>query len=239
MPWGFYAGRQAAWAEAAQQDRRAFQGEIREERNMQRMTQCALAAAGLALLLSTPAAWAQQAQTMRVRGEITKVDGNTLSVKARDGQNLTVKLAQPPRIAAMVKASLSDVKEGMFVGVSAMPQPDGTQKAFAVHIFMDAQKGVVAERHGPWDSRPGSTMTNANVANTVAGNDGQNLLVKYKDGEKKVLVPPGTTIARTVPGSPADLKVGAKVFVAAAKKEADGSLTAPNITVGRDIDPPQ
>jgi hypothetical protein len=63
--------------------------------------------------------------------------------------------------------------------------------------------------------------------------------VKYKDGEKKVIVPPGTIIARTVPGTPADLKVGAKVFIGAAKKEADGTLLAPNVTVGRDIDPPQ
>ena len=206
---------------------------------MQTMTRRALGVAGLALILSASAAWAQPAPPVRVRGEITKVDGNTLSVKSRDGQSMTVKLAEPPRIAAMVKASLADIKEGSFIGVSAMPQPDGTQKAYAVHIFMDAQKGVVPARFGPWDSRPGSTMTNANVATTVSGKDGQDLLVKYQDGEKKVVVPAGTTIARYVPGSAADLKVGAKVFVAAAKKEADGSLTAPNVAVGRDIDPPQ
>jgi hypothetical protein len=206
---------------------------------MKTSTRRAFGAATLAVVFSATLAWAQQAQTVRVRGEITKVDGNTLSIKARNGDNLTVKLAQPPRIAAMVKASLADIKEGTFIGVSAMPQPDGTQKAYAIHIFMDAQKGVVADRHGPWDSRPGSTMTNANVAMTVAGKDGQDLLVKYKDGEKKVSAPPGIPIARYVPGSAADLKMGAKVFVAAAKKEADGSLLAPNIAVGRDIDPPQ
>jgi hypothetical protein len=206
---------------------------------MQNLMGRALGLAGAALLLTTATVWAQQAPPVRVRGEITKVEGNTLSVKSRDGQNLTVKLAEPPRIAAMEKASLADIKEGSFIGVSAMPEPDGSQKAYAVHIFMDSQKGVVADRFGPWDSRPGSTMTNANVATMVAGKDGQELLVKYKDGEKKVIVPPGTTIARTTPGSAADLKVGAKVFVAAAKKEADGSLTAPNITVGRTIDPPQ
>ena len=206
---------------------------------MRTFTRRVLGIAGLALILSASAAWAQQAPPVRVRGEITKVEGNTLSVRSRDGQSLMVKLAQPARIAAMVKASLADIKEGSFIGVSAMPQPDGTQKAYAVHIFMDSQKGVVADRFGPWDSRPGSTMTNANVASTVASKDGQNLLVKYKDGEKKVVVPPGTTIARYLPGSAADLKVGAKVFVAAARKEPDGSLTAPNIAVGRDIDPPQ
>jgi hypothetical protein len=202
------------------------------------MTRRALGAAGVAMLLTASAAFAQPAP-VRVRGEITKVDGHTLTVKARDGQTLTVKLAEPPRIAAMVKSTLAEIKEGSFIGVSAMPQPDGTQKAFAIHIFMDSQKGVVADRFSPWDSRPGATMTNANVATTVAGNDGQNLLVKYKDGEKKVTVPPGTPIAKYMPGSAADLKVGAKLFVAAAKKEADGTLVAPNVAVGRDIDPPQ
>jgi hypothetical protein len=183
---------------------------------------------------------AASAQDMvRVRGEITKVEGTTLAVKARDGAALTVKLAEPPRIAAMEKASLADIKVDSFIGVSAMPQPDGSQKAYAIHIFMDSQKGVVADRFFPWDGRPGSTMTNAFVATTVAGKDGQELLVKYKDGEKKIIVAPDTIIAKYVPGSAADLKVGAKVFVAAAKKEADGTLTAPNIAVGRTIDPPQ
>ena len=206
---------------------------------MQKMTRRVLCATGLALMVSASAAWAQQAPTVRVRGTIEKVDGNTLTVKSRGGETLTVKLAEPPRISAMVKASQDEIKEGTFIGVSAMPQPDGTQKAFAIHIFMEAQKGVVADRFSEWDSRPGSTMTNANVATTVSGRDGQDLLVKYKDGEKKVLIPPGTPIAKYVPGNAGDLKAGAKVFVGAAKKEADGSLTAPNIAVGRDIDPPQ
>jgi hypothetical protein len=204
---------------------------------MQTTTRRMLVLAGLGLMMTASAAFAQA--PVRVRGEITKVDGNTLSVKLRSGENATVKLAEPPRISAMVKASLADIKEGSFIGVSAMPQPDGTQKAYAVHIFMDSQKGVVADRHSQWDSRPGSTMTNANVATTVAGKDGQDLLVKYKDGEKKVNIPPGAVIAKYVPGTAADLKVGAKIFVGAAKKEADGTLTAPNVAVGRDIDPPQ
>jgi hypothetical protein len=207
---------------------------------MQTMTRRTLGVAGLALMATATAVWAQGAPPVRVRGEITKVEGTRLSVKTRDGQNVTVKLAEPPRIAAMVKASLADIKEGSFIGVSAMPQPDGSQKAYAIHIFLDSQKGVIPDRFDPkWDNRPGATMTNANVATTVAGKDGQDILVKYKDGEKKVLVPPGTPIAKYTPGSAADLKVGAKVFVGAAKKEADGTLTAPNIAVGRDIDPPQ
>ncbi len=206
---------------------------------MQTITRRMLGVTGLALMVSASAAFAQQAPTVRVRGEITKVDGNTLHVKSRTGEDLTVKLAEPPRIAGMVKASLADIKEGTFIGVSAMPQPDGSQKAFGIHIFLDAQKGVVPDRFFEWDAKPGSTMTNANVATTVSGKDGQDLLVKYKDGEKKVTVPPGTPIAKYVPGNADDLKVGKKVFVAAAAKQADGTLLAPNISVGRDIDPPQ
>jgi hypothetical protein len=207
---------------------------------MQKITRRAIGATGLALILSVSTVWAQQGPPVRVRGEITKVEGNTLSVKSRTGESLTIKLAEPLRVAAMVKSSLADIKEGSFIGVSAMPQPDGTQKAYAIHIFMDSQKGVVADRFDDkWDNRPGSTMTNANVATTVAGNDGQNLLVKYKDGEKKVLIPAGTPIARYTPGTVADLKVGSKIFIGAARKEADGTLIAPNVAVGRDIDPPQ
>jgi hypothetical protein len=206
---------------------------------MNQLTRRALGVAGFALMVATSASFAQEPPPVRVRGEITKVDGTTLAVKLRDGSNLIVKLAEPPRIAAMEKASLDDIKEGTFVGVSAMPQADGSQKAYAIHIFLDSQKGVVADRFGPWDSRPGSTMTNAFVATTVTGKDGRELLVKYKEGEKKVMVPPETIIAKYAPGTAADLKVGAKVVAAAAQKEADGSLTAPNIAVGRTIDPPQ
>ncbi len=206
---------------------------------MQTMTRRTLGLAAASLMMSASAAWAQQGPPVRVRGEIIKVEGNVLSVKSRSGENLTVKLAEPTRISAMVKSSLADIKEGSFIGVSAMPQPDGTQKAYAVHVFMDSQKGVVADRFSDWDSRPGSTMTNANVATTVSGNDGQNLLVKYKDGEKKVIIPPGIPIAKYVPGTAEDLKVGAKIFVGGAAKQADGSLLAPNVAVGRDIDPPQ
>src|SRR6478609_3852129 len=191
-----------------------------------------LGLAGISLIAVTSAVWAQQGPPVRVRGEITKVEGNVLSVKSRTGENLTVKLAEPMRISAMVKSSLADIKEGTFIGVSAMPQPDGTQKAYGIHIFLESQKGVVADRFSEWDGRPGSTMTNANVATTVSGKDGQDILVKYKDGEKKVIVPPGTPIAKYVAGSAEDLKVGKKIFVGGAAKQADGSLLAPNVAVG-------
>ena len=197
--------------------------------------------AALALAAALVAAWAmaQQPGMVRVRGTIEKVDGQTLSVKSRDGSMLTVKLADKARVTAMVKASLADIKVGTFVGVTAMPQPDGSQKAIGLHIFMDAQKGVVPARFSQWDRQPGSTMTNADVTSTVSSVDGQVMMVKYADGEKKIIVPPDTPVVKFVPGSMSDLKPGAQVFIVAAKKMPDGTLEAPGINVGRDgVAPP-
>jgi len=134
--------------------------------------------------------------------------------------------------------AMSEIKPGSYIGVSGMPEPDGTQKAIAVHIFPEAQRGV-AEGFRPWDLRPNSTMTNATVAETVASTDGQNILVKYKDGEKKVVVPPGTPIVTFVPGDKSELKPGAKIIIFGATKKDDGTLEANRVNVGRDgITPP-
>ncbi len=206
---------------------------------MSTMTRRMLGAGAFALLLAPPFAAAQAPQPARVRGTIEKVDGQNLTVKSRDGKTLTVKLADKARVTAMVKASLADVKVGDFIGVTAMPQPDGSQKAIGLHIFMNAQRGVVPARFSTWDREPGSTMTNADVTSTVAGVDGQVLTVKYADGEKKVTVPPGTPVVRFVPGNANDLKPGAQIFIVAGKKMTDGTIDAPAINVGRDgVAPP-
>lgn len=198
------------------------------------MTLTRLAAALAAATLIAASASAQQAKPVHLRGTIEKVDDNVLSIKTSSGAESTVKLADNPRITAMTKAQLSDIKEGAFIGVTAMPQPDGSQKATGLHIFMDAQRGVVPGGFMPWDRQPGSTMTNADVASKVEGVDGQTLTVKYKEGEKKVIVPPGTPVVRFNPGSKDDLKPGAQFFIVAATKQEDGSYTAPAINVGRD-----
>jgi uncharacterized protein (DUF2147 family) len=198
------------------------------------MTGFAAIAAALTIAAALPAAHAQQAKPVHLRGTIEKVDGNTLSVKLRDGSATTLKLADNPRITALTKAQLSDIKDGSFIGVTAMPQPDGSQKAIGLHIFMDAQRGVVPANFTPWDREPGSTMTNADVATKVESVDGQTLTVKYKDGEKKVIVPPNTPVVRFNPGNKDDLKPGAQFFIVAATKQDDGSYTAPAINVGRD-----
>jgi hypothetical protein len=194
------------------------------------------ATAGLALMLTASVAQAQQ--PVRVRGTIEKADGNTLLVKTREGNEVTVKLTDNAQVAGVVKASLSDIKQNSFVGITALPQADGTQKAIEVHIFPEARRGA-GEGHRPWDLMPNSTMTNATVDSEVAVSDGQKLVLKYKDGEKTFIVPPNVAVVTYAPATAADLKPGEQVFIAAAKKLPDGSAEAPNITVGRGgVNPP-
>ena len=181
---------------------------------------------------------AQQPQTVRIRGTIEAVDGPTLMIKSRDGTDMKVRMTDNVAVFAVVKTELSEIKPGSYIGVSALPEPDGTQKALAVHIFPEAQRGA-AEGFRPWDLRPNSTMTNATVAETVKGTDGQNILVKYKDGEKKVVVPPETPIVTFVAGDKSEVKPGAKIIIFGAVKKDDGTLEANRVNIGRDgITPP-
>jgi hypothetical protein len=200
---------------------------------MDRITRRALAAAALALVFAASTSLAQQPQTVRLRGQIEKVDGDLIDIKTRSGEALKVKLVDPQRIMAFVKASLADIKPGSYIGVTAMPQADGSQKAIAIHIFLDTMRGT-GEGHRPWDLQPGSTMTNAAVESTVAGVDGQTITVKYKDGEKKVIVPPNTPIVAYTLGRKDELKPGAPTIIFGATKQPDGTLTTPAINVGRD-----
>jgi hypothetical protein len=181
---------------------------------------------------------AQQAPTVRIRGTIEAVEGPVLSIKTREGNDLKVRTTDNVAVFGVVKTLLSEVKTGSYIGVTAMPEPDGTQKAVAVHIFPENQRGA-AEGFRPWDLRPNSTMTNATVAETVAGTDGQHILVKYKDGEKKVLVPPGTPIVTFVAGDKSEMKPGAKIIIFGAAKKEDGTLEANRVNVGLDgVTPP-
>src|SRR3954470_4256797 len=184
------------------------------------------------------AGWAQQPPTVRIRGTIEAIDGSLLTVKSRHGSEMKVLMNDNVAVVGDTNIAMSEIKPGSYIGVSGMPEPVGTQKAIAVHIFPEAQRGV-AEGFRPWDLRPNSTMTNATVAETVASTDGQNILVKYKDGEKKVVVPPGTPIVTFVPGDKSELKPGAKIIIFGATKKDDGTLEANRVNVGRDgITPP-
>ena len=203
------------------------------------MTRRVFGAAGLALVLATSASFAQQPQTVRVRGTVEAVDGPVLAVKSRDGQtSYKVKMTDNVAIRGVIKAALADIKENSFIGVTGMPQSDGSQKAVEIHIFPETLRGT-GEGFRPWDLLPNSTMTNATVAQMVKGVSGDEITLKYKDGEKKIVVVPETVIVTYVPGTKDELKPGAKIFIAGANKKEDGTLEAASISVGRDgLTPP-
>src|SRR5713226_6354756 len=210
-----------------------------QEEAMSRTIACSLRMIGFAAIRAAPVAWAQEAPPVRVRGTIEGIiDSAVYVVKTRDGAELKVTLPEKPQIAGIVKASLSDIKEGLFVGVTALPKPDGSLSALEVHIFPEAMRGT-GEGHYAWDLRPQSTMTNANVEHAVTAVDGQTLTLRYKDGEKKIIVPPEATVVTYTTGDKSELKPGTKIFIAAAKKLPDGTLEAPRVNYGRDgLTPP-
>ena len=186
----------------------------------------------LALALTSIAA-AQQSPPVRIRGEAVKVEGDVLHVKDRQGAALTVKLAPNFGVTELRKAELKEITAGSYIGVTALPQKDGTLKAIAIHIFPAAMKGT-AEGHHAWDLAPETTMTNATVEGVVTAGSGPTLKLKYKDGEKTVVVVPETSIVAMGPGKPDMLQPGAKILIFGAMKGADGSLTTRGVVVGKD-----
>ena len=181
---------------------------------------------------------AQQPPTpTRVRGTIEGVDGDLIVVKSRSGEDVKLRLTSDAKVVGIIRISLADIKLGSFIGTTTVPGADGRQNAVEVHVFPEDMRGT-GEGSRPYDLKPNSTMTNATVAETVAGNDGQTLMIKYKDGEKKVTVGPDTPIVTYVPGEKADLKAGAKI-IAFIKQLPDGSYETNRISVGRDgLTPP-
>ena len=188
--------------------------------------------------VSTIAAIAQQSPTpTRVRGTIEGVDGDVLTVKSRSGQDVTLHLTGDAKIVGIIRISLADIKVGSFIGTTTVPGSDGSQNAVEVHVFPEDMRGT-GEGSRPYDLRPNSTMTNATVSESVVGNDGHTLLIKYKDGEKKVLVSPETPVVTYVPGEKSDLKAGAKI-IAFVKQLPDGSFESNRVSVGREgLTPP-
>jgi hypothetical protein len=181
---------------------------------------------------------AQQPPTpTRVRGTIEGVDGDLLVVKSRSGDDVKLHLTSDVKVVGIVRISLADIRLGSFIGTTTVPGPDGAQNAVEVHVFPEDMRGT-GEGSRPYDLKPNSTMTNATVSEQVAGHEGQTLMIKYKDGEKKVTVGPDTPVVTYVPGDKADLKAGAKI-IAFIRQLPDGSYETNRISVGRDgLTPP-
>jgi hypothetical protein len=189
-----------------------------------------LAWAAAVFVVATSAA--QTAPPTRVRGTIEAIEGQRLAIKSREGDMVDIKLVDNAPVLGVTKASLADIAVGKFIGVAALPQPDGTLKALEVLIFPETARGS-GEGHYAWDLLPESTMTNATVAESVTGVNGPILTLRYKDGEKKIVVSPDAPIVTFRPGDRALLKPGAAVFVPATTRP-DGQLTAARILVGMD-----
>jgi hypothetical protein len=204
---------------------------------MHKTMRCLLSVAGLGLFLAGTAVVAQD--VVRVRGTIERVESGAYIVKARDGTTrLKLTLAPNAGVAASIRSTLSDIKSGSYIGVAALPQANGTLRALEVHIFHESMRGT-GEGHRPWDLLPQSTMTNATVHEVVRAVDGHMVTLKYKDGEQRIVIPPGTVIVTYLPGSVAELVPGAVIFVPAATRQADGTLQAQRMMVGRNVAPPQ
>lgn len=187
-------------------------------------------------LLATGAATAQNAQPTGVRGTVTSFSANALKVHTRDGKDLDVKLEQDTAIRGIELSDIAAIKPDSYIGTAAVPLPDGTLKALEVHIFPASMRGS-GDGHRPWDLGGNSTMTNGAVGNIVVAN-GRTVTVRYKDGEKKVVIPDDVPVVSIVPGDRTLLVPGAKV-VLFARKNADGSLSALFISAGKNgIVPP-
>ena len=196
--------------------------------------QLRLSAAILALAATAALA---QAPTARIRGTVEKLDGGVDTVKTAEGQSVTLKLAPNASISAVVKINASDIKPGSFIGAGARPMADGSLSAIQIYVFPEALRGT-GEGHRDWSAMPQTTMTNATVAETVSAVSGPVLTLKYKDGEKKLVIGPDANIITTTPAEPGDLKVGTEL-VATATKNEDGTFSTARVTVGKNgVAPP-
>jgi hypothetical protein len=188
---------------------------------------------GLAFgIISASAQNSVQDKPVRVAGTVESFDGQVLAVKSPKLGDVKINLTANATVFGVAKATLADVKPGSYIGVGAMPQPDGSQRAMQVTVLAESQRGL-SEGHRPWDANPNSTMTNGTVDQTVAGIDGQVMMVKYQGGEKKIIVPPDAVIRAYMIGDKSELKPGAHIAIVRAVKKSDGSLETDRVNVGR------
>ena len=206
---------------------------------MSRARKLSIAAVATALTVSAALAQQQQPQTQRVSGTIERVDGNTIYGKGPDGGAITIRLADNAAITAVMKATFADIKPGDYVGTGAVPQADGSQKAVELRIFPRPQADG-GHYYDGWYGAPNGTMTNGfvqpvgTVGSTLAGAGDPSIMVKYPQGEKRIVIPANAHVVRNEFGSKDDLKAGAPFRAQAATKQADGTFTAAAIAVGRD-----
>jgi hypothetical protein len=189
----------------------------------------------LAVLLVIASAAAQAQVSVRVRGTITGLDGDVLSVRTREGRDLKLKLSEKTTVAAAKALKLEDLKRGEYVGATTKTEADGTPVAIEVHTLSP----TVPQGYFAWDLQPGTMMTNGNVEGVVASAMGQQLTLKYKESSQTIVVPPGTPVVTNTPADRSALRPGEYIFTSAAVG-AEGTMTVQRIQVSRDgVKPPQ
>jgi hypothetical protein len=188
--------------------------------------------AAVIIVASCIGAFAQQPASVRVAGTVQDFDGRVLTVKSEKLGEVKIHLTADAAVFGVTEATIADIRPGAYIGVGAMPQPDGSQRAIQVTVLAESQRGL-SEGHRPWDARPNSTMTNGTVDQTVSSVDGRLVIVRYKDGEKKIIVPPDARILAYQTGDKSELKPGAHIAIVRAIKKPDGSLETNRVNVGR------
>jgi hypothetical protein len=188
--------------------------------------------AALALSFGAVSSMAQSGDPVRVRGTVASLDGSTLVVHSREGADVSIHLADKWSAIGVVKAAISDIKPGVFVGAASLPQSDSSLRAIEVLVFPETMRGF-GEGHYPWDLKPSSMMTNATVGNAVDGVDGRTVTLSYKGGEKKITIPADAPIVTFAEAAKTDVKAGAPVFVPT-QRQADGTMNASRVVVGKD-----
>jgi hypothetical protein len=186
----------------------------------------------IVVVATAASVFAQQPATVRVVGAVESFDGRVLAVKSEKLGEVKVNLTADATVFGVAEAAIADIRPGAYIGVGATPQPDGSQQAIQVTVLAESQRGL-SEGHRPWDARPNSTMTNGTVDQTVASVDGRVMIVKYKDGEKKIIVPPDARILAYLAGDKSELNPGAHIAIVRAVKKPDGSLETNRVNVGR------
>lgn len=195
-------------------------------------------AAAASIVALGPTAASAVGAPLNIRGTITRVSGNTIDIHERNGASVAVHLTRHVKIAAVTKASMSEVKPGRYVGTAAVPGPHDTLRALELHIFPASMRGV-GEGTRAWNLAPHSSMTNGTVAQKVNRVSGDKVTVDYRGGHKTVIITPKTKVVALVPGNRSDLTTKAKIFIPGAIKTSNGSLEASRVTVGRNgVAPP-
>jgi hypothetical protein len=190
----------------------------------------AITAMLIATLSAVALAQAPANPPVRVRGTVEKLDGQMLTVKARDGKSVTVKMTDKFLVMGVVRAKIDDIGAGKFIGTTTLGERDGALVALEIHIFPESMRGT-GEGHYDWDLQPTSKMTNANVATIKSMGKDHVMEVQYKGGEKKVIVPDTAVIVSYTPSDVSALTPGAPVFINSTR-QPDGTLTSPRVNVG-------